>query len=67
VICPLAIKKLHNCPGKQKQFNKLLGDFFEVYERKKIEKIDYNTKNKKEIEERPCIPNSAGIIKFKKI
>ena len=66
-IIPRAAKKLKNCSGRQREFDKLKKEFHEVYERKTIEEANYKAKMQKKAEERPCIPISGGTMRFKRI
>lgn len=67
-IIPNAKKKIRSCDhGKQREFDKLLNEFREVYVRKKIEEDEYKEKTKAAIEKRSCMPNSSQTVRFKRM
>lgn len=67
-IMPLAKKKIKpEHAGRKKDFYYTLFLFECEYERKTAEEANYKAENKKKIEERPCIPTTGGVIKFKRI
>lgn len=56
VIIAKAKKKIRERDiGKKRQFDKLLFDFMETYERKKVEKDEYDEKIKEKTKEMRCI------------
>jgi len=67
-IKPLAIKKIKPAHvGRHKDFYYLLFLFEQEYERKVKEEENYKAEVKIKVEERPYIPTSAGIIRFKRV
>lgn len=66
IIIPLSIKKLRTQDvGKKRDFDKLLKQFYEVYERKKIEKEKYETKIKN-ASKRSGISSQGGTCQFRR-
>lgn len=66
-ILPLSLKKIRpQDVGKQREFQKLLKEFEEVYGRKTIEKAEYDAKVKEAAQKRPSIPNSGATMRFKR-
>ncbi len=67
-IIPLSNRKIRaQDTGKRKQFDAVLKEFIKEHERKKIEKVEYETKTKEAIEKRPRIPNTGGTFRFSRI
>lgn len=63
-IKPLSKKKIRiQDVGKSKEFEELLIKFQDTYERKKIEKEEYDTKIKNSTK-RSSIPTTGGTIRF---
>ena len=68
IIIPKSAKKIRlQDVGKRRDFDKLLIEFHEVYERKTIEKAEYKAKIKEKAQKRPHIPNSGGVMRFKRM
>lgn len=66
-IITLSIKKIREKDvGKKKEFEKLLKEFKEIYERKKIKKAEYDATIKNLVAKRPCIPNAGGTVYFRR-
>lgn len=51
--------------GKRKEFDKLIKEYYEEYERKKTQEEKYTAKIK-DSPERPCVQNSSATIRFKR-
>lgn len=62
-IKPLYRKIRSQDVGKRKEFDKLTKEFEELYERKKIEKADYEAKIKN-AKKRPSIQNTGRTMRF---
>ncbi len=63
---PLFLKKNRaQDAGKRKEFNKLLREFEEIYERKKIEEKEYHEKIKNSAK-RSCLPIAGPTCRFKR-
>lgn len=68
VIHPLAKKKIRpQDVGKQREFNLLLLKYQEIYERKKIEKADYEAACKEKEKKVPHFPTSGGTMRFRRM
>lgn len=66
-IIPLADKKLKiQDVGKKREMEKLIKEFKEVYERKKIEEEEYKAKIKN-AKKRSFIPNASETCTFKRL
>ena len=66
-ILPRSLKKIRpQDTGKRKLFNLLYKEFYEVYERKKIEEAEYKEKVSKAAQKVPRIPTTGGIARFKR-
>lgn len=64
-IIPLSLKKIRSQDvGKRRQFDKQLKEFYQVYERKKIEKANYDAKIKEAAKKRPSLPATGGTCRF---
>lgn len=64
----LAVKKIRAQDiGKKRDFDNLLKQFYEVYERKKIEKAIYDAEIKEKREKVPRISATEGTMHFRRI
>ena len=64
---PLSGRKIREQDtGKRQVFDVLLKEFHEVHERKKAEKVEYESKKKEAFEKRPRLPTSSGTVKFRR-
>jgi hypothetical protein len=67
VIIAKAKKKIRERDiGKKKQFDQLLFDFMETYERKKIEKNEYDAKIKEKTKKMRDFPTSGKTMCFER-
>ncbi len=67
-IIPLSIRKIRDIDtGKRREFDKLLKEFKEEYERKKAEEAEYEAKIEEALQKRPHISASSGVRRFKKM
>lgn len=66
-IVPLAVKKLINCPGRQREFDKLMDEWEKIYGIKKNEEAHYEAKRQEKIKKRSSISTSEGTMQFKRI
>ena len=66
-IIPMSLKRLRGCPGRQQEFDKLLAEFREIYERKTIEEAVYQAEIKKKAQERSRFPVTGGLMRFKRL
>lgn len=66
IVLKACMKYNLKCPGKKKEFNKLLSEFLEVYERKKIEDEEYQAK-KQDQEKRSSLSATGNTIIFKRM
>lgn len=66
-IIVLAIKKLQNCPGRQREFDKLMDEWEKTYGIKEAEEVNYKAEVQEKIKKRSCVPTSSGTVLFKKI
>lgn len=65
-IIALSIKKIREKDvGKKREFEKLLKEFEEIYERKKIKKAEYD-ETVKNLAKRSFIQNSGGTVYFRR-
>ena len=66
-LIPRSKKKIREQDGgKRREFDKLLKEFEEVYERKKDEEVVYKARIKKAIEKRPHISATGRTVQFKR-
>lgn len=64
-IIPLANRKIKpEHTGRRKQFDKLLKEYREEYERKKIEQVKYRAAIKEKAKKRPGLSNAGGTYVF---
>lgn len=67
-ILPQAKKKFRPQDiGRRREFNILLSEFYQLYERKKAEEKAFKDEIKAKIKDRPHISDSGGTITFKRI
>jgi predicted methyltransferase MtxX (methanogen marker protein 4) len=53
--------------GRQRDFDRLLKEYEELYERKKTEEVEYNAACEEKAKKRPHISNTGGIIRFSRM
>lgn len=67
-IDPLADKKIRERDiGRRREFDRLMQQFTEVYERKIKEEDDYQAAREEAFKKRSHIPTSSGTCKFKRM
>lgn len=66
-IIVLAVKKLKNCPGRQREFDKLMHEWETIYGIKEIEEANYKSEMQEKIKKRSYIPTTSEIMPFKRI
>ena len=68
VIIPLSNRKIRECDmGKRREFDKLLKEFYEVYESKQNEKTEYEAEIKEKTKKGSGFPVTGKTVRFKKI
>lgn len=67
-LIPIANKKIRACDtGKRKEFDKLLKEYRETYERKKAEEAHYNAEINEKIKKRPSFPTTGKTMRFERV
>lgn len=67
-LVPFANRKIRpQDVGKRREFDKLLKEYKETYERKKIEKANYEAEIKEKIKKVPRIPSTGETVRFKRM
>jgi hypothetical protein len=66
-IGAFAIKKLKDCPGRKREFDKLADEWERVYGVKEIEEANYKAEVQEKNKKRSCIPTAGGTMVFKRI